>query len=129
MRVILQHLHIHVGILSIQHYFLYSISRPHINVDRHHRTSFPLRLGPLPSECYTTTSMRSHHRKSLPLRLEPLPSECYFMASTYKCRYTLHARVMFAKKISTAFKMSAQCRTSVLHRLGPLPSECYTWCL
>ena len=62
------------------------------NVSPHHRTSLPLRLGELPSEFYTTTSMSTHHRASIPLRLGPLPSECYYMESTYEYRHTLHTR-------------------------------------
>ena len=100
------------------------------NVNPHRRTSLPLRLGPLLSGCYTTTSVRTHDRASTPLRLGPLPSECYSMASTYECMHTLYTRVLSAKHISTAYKMSVlssirtHCRESRQLRLGPLLSEC-----
>ena len=54
------------------------------DVDPHRRASLPHRLGPLPSECYTTMSVRNHHRESIPLRLGPIPSNCYSMAYTYE---------------------------------------------
>ena len=93
----------------------------------HRRPSIPLRLGPLPSEYYTTVythtcrnnlpckgiicredlnriqNVGPHRRTSLPLRLGPLPSECYTTAS-----------------------MRTHHRASIPLRLGPLPSECYS---
>ena len=84
---------------------IYIADLDHIqNVGPRRRTSLPLRLGSLPSESYTTTSVRSHNRTSIPLRLGPLPRECYSMESTYKCSYTLHTRVMSAKHILTTCK-------------------------
>ena len=70
--------------------------------------------------------VRTHHRASIPHRLGPLPRKCYSMVSAYECRHTVHTRVLFAEKISNAFKISSQCIPSIPHRLGPLPSECYT---
>ena len=73
------------------------------NVDPHHITSLPLRLGPLPSECNTTTSVRTHHRASIPLRLGPLPSECYYMESTYEYRHTPY-NIIFLEHITTTYQ-------------------------
>ena len=77
-------------------------------------------------------SVTTHHRTSIPIRLGPLPSECYYMVSTYECRHTLHTRVLSVENISNAYKMSVlssvrtHCRASLPLRLGSLLSECYS---
>ena len=102
--VILRYLHLRVGILFQERVFSIEQISTTYKMSAYRRTSIPLRLGPLSSECYNTTSMRTHHRESIPLRLGPIPSECYFMVSTYECRHTLHARVLSTEQISTAYK-------------------------
>ena len=130
MSVILWYLHSRVGIL----YHVILLSAEHIlttfKMLSQRRTSIPHKLGPIPSECHTTTSVRTHHRSSILVRLGTLPSEFYSLVSTYECRHTLHTRVLSTKKISTAYKMSVLSsvrnhrRASRPVRLVPLLSEC-----
>ena len=127
MSVILRYLHLRVGMLFQARVLSAEQISTAYKMSAHRRTSIPLRLGPLPSECYTTASVRTHHRASIPQRLGPLPSECYSMTSTYE-----FTRVLSAEQISTAEKMSIlsyvrrHCRASLPLRLGPLLSECYS---
>ena len=132
MSVILQYLHSRVGILyHVRVLYSEQISTAY-TMSAHRITSIPHKLGTLPSECYTTSSVRNHHIASIPHRLGPLLSECYYMVSTYECRNTLHTRVLSVKQILTTYKMlilsfvTTHRRASIPHRLGPLLSECYS---
>ena len=78
-------------------------------------------LVPAPS------SVRTHRRPSIPLRLGPLPSECYTTVSTLTCRYTLPCNIiLFWAYLNRRQNVDPHFRTSIPLRLGPLPSECYT---
>ena len=132
MSVILRYLHLRVGILFQERVLSVEKISTAYTMSAHRRTSIPQRLGPLPSECYTITSVRNHHSESIPHRLGPLPSIFYSMVSTYECRNTLHTRVSSVEQISTTYKISllssvrTHCTTSIPLRLGPLLSECYS---
>ena len=68
-----------------------------------------------------------HRRTSLPLRLGPLLSECYTMVYTLTCRHTLPCKsIVYREDLDRIQNVGPHHRTSLPQRLGPLPSECYT---
>ena len=122
----LWYLHLRVGILFQARVLSAEQISTACKMLAHRRTSIPHRLGPLPSECYTTTFVRTHHRASIPHRLGPLPCKCYSMVSTYECRNTLHISVLFASRSRLHTKFQSHHRALLPLRLGPLLSEFYS---
>ena len=71
--------------------------------------------------------MRTHHRPSIPHRLGPLPSEFYTTVSTLTCRHTLPSKSIVCRaELDRRQNVGPYRRTSFQLRLGSLPSECYT---
>ena len=116
MSVLLRYLHSCVGIL----YHVRVLFSTPFKMSDQCITSIPHRLRPLPSEFYTTASVRTHHRESIHSQASVI------RWNLHSCVGILyHVRVLSTEQILTAFKMSDQRRTSIPCRLGQLPSECY----